>query len=275
MGRLAGKTVLMYVGDPGCDPGGRKTSERDLCFTGASAGIGAACAVEFAKEGCKLILAARRKEKLVEVQQQIAAQVPGVSVQPLELDVRDRQKVFDAIATLDPVDILINNAGLVIGLDTIATVTPTAIDTMLDTNVKGLLNVTQAVLPSMQHRNAGHIINVSSISGRETYPGGGVYCASKHAVDALTRTLRMELVDSGINVTSIDPGLVETEFSIVRFAGDRNKAEAVYKGMQPLTPTDIAETVVFAASRPPHVQIASVLILPSAQAAATMVARKQ
>ncbi|KAI8904604.1 hypothetical protein DFJ77DRAFT_484524 [Powellomyces hirtus] len=254
MGRLAGKTVLI---------------------TGASAGIGAACAVEFAKEGCKLILAARRKEKLVEVQQQIAAQVPGVSVQPLELDVRDRQKVFDAIATLDPVDVLINNAGLVIGLDTIATVTPTAIDTMLDTNVKGLLNVTQAVLPSMQHRNAGHIINVSSISGRETYPGGGVYCASKHAVDALTRTLRMELVDSAINVTSIDPGLVETEFSIVRFAGDRNKADAVYKGMQPLTPTDIAETVVFAASRPPHVQIASVLILPSAQAAATMVARKQ
>ncbi|KAJ3011364.1 hypothetical protein HKX48_006865 [Thoreauomyces humboldtii] len=208
MGRLAGKTVLV---------------------TGASGGIGAACAVEFAKEGCVLILAARRTEKLAEVQKAITAEAPNVKVQAVELDVRDRKKVFSALENLE-VDVLVNNAGLVIGVDKIDSVTEEAIDTMLDTNVKGLLFATQAVLPGMKKRGSGHIINISSISGKEVYPGGGVYCASKHAVDALTRTLRMELVDTPINVTSIEPGLVETEFSIVRFAGDKAKADAVYKG---------------------------------------------
>ncbi|KAI8823759.1 uncharacterized protein EV422DRAFT_522247 [Fimicolochytrium jonesii] len=257
MGRLTNKTVLI---------------------TGASAGIGSACAHEFAKEGSRLILAARRTEKLNSLREALTSSYPSIAVHALELDVRDRAKVFAAINALpkefSEVDVLVNNAGLVIGLDSIEKVTEEAIDVMLDTNVKGLLFATQAVLPGMKKRGNGHIINVSSISGREVYPGGGVYCASKHAVDALTRTLRMELVDSPINVTSIDPGAVETEFSMIRFGGDKAKADAVYKGFTPLSGTDIAETVVFAASRPPHVQIASMLVLPSAQAAATMVARK-
>ncbi|KAJ3166518.1 hypothetical protein HDU88_003387 [Geranomyces variabilis] len=252
MGRLTGKNVFV---------------------TGASAGIGAACALEFAKEGSNLYIAARRTEKLAELQEKIKEVAPSVTVTPIQLDIRDRAQVFATLQPLD-IDVLVNNAGLVIGVDSIETVSEEAVETMLETNVKGLLWATQASLPRMKKRQVGHIINVSSISGREVYPGGGVYCASKHAVDALTRTLRMELYDTPINVTSVDPGLVETEFSIVRFRGDKAKADSVYKGMSPLTPSDVAETVVFAASRPPHVQVASVLLLPSAQASATMVSRK-
>ena len=171
------------------------------------------------------------------------------------------------------IDVLVNNAGLVIGLDHVEDVTAEALDTMIDTNVKGLFHVTQAVLPTMKARQSGHIINISSIAGTEAYAGGSVYCASKHAVDAITRSLRMELVNTPINVSSIDPGLVETEFSVVRFRGDKLRADAVYKGLRPLTGVDIAETVVFVAGRPPHVQIASMVVFPTNQAAATTVYR--
>jgi len=194
------------------------------------------------------------------------------------LDVRDRAQVFKEFGNLPEsfknVDVLVNNAGLVIGMDSIETVSEEAINTMFDTNVKGLLNVTQAILPGMKLRNRGHIINISSISGTQVYPNGGVYCASKHAVDALTRTLRLELVHTKINVTSIDPGLVETEFSIVRFQGDKSKADAVYKGLEPLTAKDVAECVVFAATRPAHVQVASMVLFPTHQAAVNVVHRE-
>ncbi|KAI9332845.1 hypothetical protein BDR26DRAFT_898777 [Obelidium mucronatum] len=180
------------------------------------------------------------------------------------MDVRDRSKVFEAIEDLPEafknIHILVNNAGLVKGMDTLENVTPEDFATMFDTNVK-------AVLPGMKARNTGYIINISSIAGTQVYPGGGIYCATKHAVDAMTRTLRMELVSTKINVSSIDPGMVETEFSVVRFYGDKAKADAVYKGIEPLTGDDVAELVVFIASRKPHVNVANVLLLPTNQAA--------
>ncbi|KAI9333353.1 hypothetical protein DFJ73DRAFT_854465 [Zopfochytrium polystomum] len=258
MSRLANKTVLI---------------------SGASSGIGRACAIAFARAPCaRIVLAARRFDRIVALKSEIEASFPSVQVHAVELDVRDRAKVFSSLSALpapfQDIHVLVNNAGLVNGMDTIEKVSEDAYDVMFDTNVKGLLNVTQAILPQMKERDSGHIINISSISGTQVYPGGGVYCASKHAVDALTRTLRLELVATGINVTSIDPGMVETEFSIVRFAGDKAKADKVYEGIEPLTGEDVAETVVFVASRPPHVNIASMLVLPTNQAAVHSVHRK-
>ncbi|KAJ3211573.1 hypothetical protein HDU67_004428 [Dinochytrium kinnereticum] len=257
MSRLQGKTVVV---------------------TGASSGIGQACAFEFAKAGSNLVLTARRHDRLVEIKKEIEEKYPGVKVHPLELDVQDRAKVFSSFTSLPvefaDVHVLVNNAGLVKGVDTVENVTEEAIDIMFGTNVKGLLNVTQALLPGFKKRDAGFIINISSISGTQVYPGGGVYCATKHAVDALTRTLRLELVSTGINVSSIDPGMVETEFSVVRFYGDKDKADKVYEGLDPLTGQDVAETVVFVASRPPHVNVANMLLLPTNQAAVHMVHRK-
>ncbi|TPX34920.1 hypothetical protein SmJEL517_g02596 [Synchytrium microbalum] len=257
MGRLEGKTVVV---------------------TGASAGIGYFTALEFAKEGSNVIATARRMDKLQALADEVKANYPKSKVLTVECDVRSRAAVNKAFSTLPAewqnIAVLVNNAGLVNGLDHVEKVTDEAIDVMLDTNVKGLLYVTQAVLPGMKERGAGNIINVGSIAGREAYPGGGVYCASKHAVDAITRSLRMELISTPINVTGIDPGMVETEFSVVRFAGDKAKADAVYKGVDPLTGTDIAECIVFAASRPPHVQLAHMTVFPSAQGAATLVYRR-
>ncbi|KAI8839286.1 hypothetical protein BC829DRAFT_364786 [Chytridium lagenaria] len=252
--------------------------ERVVVVTGASAGIGQATAYEFAKAGSHLVLTARRHDRLLELKKDIESKYPSVKVHPIELDVQDRKKVFEAFSTLPAefsnVHVLVNNAGLVKGMDTIADVTEDAYDVMFGTNVKGLLNVTQALLPGFKERDAGFIVNVSSISGTQVYPGGGVYCASKHAVDALTRTLRLELVATGINVSSIDPGMVETEFSVVRFHGDKAKADKVYEGIDPLTGQDIAETIVFVASRPPHVNVANMLVLPTNQAAVHMLHRK-
>ncbi|KAJ3227073.1 hypothetical protein HK099_003526 [Clydaea vesicula] len=259
MSRLIGKTVFI---------------------TGASAGIGKATAVEFAKAGSNLILAARRIERLEQLKAEFQTNYPKIKVLNLQLDVANKNLVDKTISSLPSefsnIDILVNNAGLALGVDTIEDVTSDAIDTMFDVNVKGLLYVTKAILPGMKKRNSGHIINVSSIAGRETYPGGGIYCASKHAVDAITNTLRKELVSTALNVTSIDPGLVETEFSEVRLQ-DKTKAANVYKSLSspPLTGQDIAETIVFTASRPPHVQIAAVTIFPTCQAACTVVDRKK
>ncbi|KAJ2955248.1 hypothetical protein NQZ79_g8724 [Umbelopsis isabellina] len=242
MGRLEGKVVLV---------------------TGASAGIGEACAREFAKEGSHLIITGRRLERLQALQEELQSQYPNQKFHPIALDVRKQDAVSGAItalpAELGEIDVLVNNAGLVIGVDKVADVTEDAIETMLDTNVKGLVFVTQAVLKGMKERKRGHIINVGSVSGKQVYSGGGIYCASKHAVDAISRTLLLELVDTPIRVSQICPGLVNTEFSTIRFGGDTSKADAVYKGLQPLVGQDVAEIVTFTASRPAHVNIADIL----------------
>lgn len=196
------------------------------------------------------------------------------------MDVADRKNVFDVVEGLPdefrPIDVLVNNAGLVIGVDTVEDITDDKQITMMNTNVLGLMSVTQAVLKHhfRKNNNKGHIINISSISGTQVYPGGGMYCATKHAVDALTRTLRMELVNTPMRVTSISPGMVETEFSLIRFQGDEDRARKVYQGFKPLTGDDVAEVVVFSANRPDHVQIGDVLLLPTSQASVTMIARE-
>jgi 3-hydroxy acid dehydrogenase/malonic semialdehyde reductase len=203
---------------------------------------------------------------------------PNSRVFAVTLDVRNKKQVQEAVASLPAqfkeIDILVNNAGLVIGLDPLETVNEDELNTMLDTNVKGLMFVTQSILPLMKQRPWGAIVNLNSIAGTEAYANGSVYCATKHAVTAITKSLRHELINTPINVISIEPGLVETEFSIVRFRGDKDRADSVYKGLDPLTGQDIAETVCFSTSRAPHVQIASMVVFPTAQAAATTVYRK-
>jgi len=246
---------------------------KTVLITGASSGIGEACARRFAQAGCRLILAARREERLKKIADQLK-----VETHLLLLDVRDRYAVEAAINELpkewQKIDLLLNNAGLSRGLDKIQDGNPDGWDEMIDTNVKGLLYVSRAVLPLMLKRNSGHVINIGSIAGHEVYPKGNVYCASKHAVDAITKGMRMDLVGTGVRVTTIDPGLVETEFSEVRFYGDKERAKKVYQGYQPLTGEDIADAVLWSATRPAHVQIAELIILPKAQASAMVVERK-
>ncbi len=250
------------------------TSLRDACVlvTGASSGIGRACAEAFAAEGSRLVLAARRRDRL----EDLAAALP-VPTHPVELDVRDRSAVDAVIGGLPAdwaaVDVLVNSAGLAAGFAPLQDSDPDDWDRMIGTNVTGLLNVTHAVLPGMLARGRGHIVNIGSIAGREAYPNGAVYCASKAAVDRITTGLRMDVVGSGVKVSVIQPGLVETEFSVVRFGGDADRAETVYEGLDPLTGADIADTVVWVASRPPHVQVAEVVVLAGAQASATVVHR--
>ncbi|OZJ03808.1 hypothetical protein BZG36_03016 [Bifiguratus adelaidae] len=243
---------------------------QNVLITGASSGIGEACARSFARAGSNVILTARRAERLTALKASIEKDKDAGQVHTVPMDVRDRQSVMQSLKNLPPnlkeIDVLVNNAGLVIGLDKIEVISEDAINTMLDTNVKGLLNVTQAVLPGMRRRQKGHIINIGSVSGKQVYAGGGVYCASKHAVNALSRTLLLELVDSPVKVTEINPGMVETEFSVVRFSGDQEKADSVYEGLQPLTGDDIADLIIFAASRPAHVNIADMLVFPVNQA---------
>jgi 3-hydroxy acid dehydrogenase/malonic semialdehyde reductase len=250
---------------------------RIVVITGASAGIGHACAEGFAAQGARLILTARRGERL----SHLAASVKkrhGTESLVFELDVRDRAAVEKAFSTLPVswrnIDVLVNNAGLSRGLDKLSEGKIQDWEEMIDTNIKGLLYVSRVVLPGLVERKQGTIINIGSIAGHEVYPGGNVYCATKHAVDALTRSLRMELVDTRIRVCTVDPGLVETEFSMVRFRGDTKRAAKVYEGIEALTPEDVAEAVIFCATRPPHVQVAQVLILPTAQASPTMVHRR-
>lgn len=248
-----------------------------VLITGASAGIGEACAHGFAKMGANLILTARREDKLKALAKRLEEEF-SITVLPLALDVRDEKAVKVLLSKLPvhmkEIDILVNNAGLVLGVEKAHQTPYNDVDVMLDTNVKGVLNLIRNVVPDMVSRNAGHVINISSIAGHEAYPGGSVYCASKHAVDALTKSLRMDVVDTALRVTAISPGLVDTEFSTVRFKGDTKKAEAVYKGLEALVAEDIAEAVLFAASRPPHVQIADMIIFPTQQAAATVVHRR-
>ncbi|MGY2717241.1 3-hydroxy acid dehydrogenase / malonic semialdehyde reductase [Thermostichus sp. MS-CIW-19] len=248
-----------------------------VLITGASSGIGAACATLFARSGAKLILVARRQERLQELAAELQ-QAYGASSYLLTLDVRDRAAVQQAFQSLPPawaeIDILINNAGLSRGLDKLHSGAVQDWEEMIDTNLKGLLYVTRAVLPSMVERGRGHVVNIGSIAGRQTYPGGAVYCASKAAVRAISEGLKLDLLGTSIRVTEIQPGLVETEFGQVRFRGDRERAAAVYRGLTPLTAMDVAEVVLFAVTRPPHVNLSEVLLLPTDQASTTMVHRR-
>ncbi|MDZ4723877.1 MAG: SDR family oxidoreductase [candidate division Zixibacteria bacterium] len=240
--------------------------------TGASSGIGRATAELLSDAGCKLILAARRKERLIELAKTLASECYLI-----ELDVRNREEVDKVVESLpkqfQDIDILVNNAGLGRGLAKLHEGNPEGWDEMIDTNVKGLLYVSKAVIPGMVARGRGHIINIGSIAGHEVYPGGNVYCATKHAVDAITKGMLIDLVDTPIRVSTVDPGLVETEFSQVRFYGDTEKAKKTYQGIKALTPHDIAEAVVWIAQRPAHVQIAQMIIFPTAQGS-TMVTHK-
>ncbi|MFT4754929.1 MAG: 3-hydroxy acid dehydrogenase/malonic semialdehyde reductase [Salibacteraceae bacterium] len=246
---------------------------KTILITGATSGIGKACAEKFATEGYHLILTGRRQNILDEVRTQLAKHT---QVTLLCFDVRDRVQTLKALASIShiPIDILINNAGLAVGVTPIDEGNFEDWDRMIDTNVKGLLNVSKCIIPIMKEQKMGHIVNIGSIAGKEVYPNGNIYCASKHAVDAISKGMRMDLVKHHIRVTNIAPGLVETEFSNVRFYGDGEKADQVYVGMDPLTGVDLAEAIWFCTSRPAHVNIADMLILPSAQASATQVLRK-
>ena len=242
-------------------------------ITGASSGIGLACAELMAAAGYQLILTARRADKLNELAAEPAAK-HGIGVKTLVFDVRNKQEVAAALNSLDTPDVLINNAGLALGLSHFYAGDTDHWDTMIDTNVKGLLYVSRVFAEKMIARGSGHIVNVGSIAGKEVYENGNVYCASKHAVDALTKSMRLELAAHGIKVTGIHPGAVETEFSIVRFGGDEARAKKVYEGFENLVAADIADAVVWAVSRPAHVNINDIVIMPSAQPAAGMVLRK-
>lgn len=245
-------------------------------ITGASAGIGLACAHGFAAAGARLLLAARRGEKLHALGDTLREEF-GTEVFTVTLDVRSADAVQQAVASLpeewSQIDILLNNAGLSRGLDPVQRGDLNDWEEMIDTNVKGLLYVSRAVLPGMVERKKGHVINIGSIAGREVYPAGNVYCATKHAVRALTKGMQIDLNGTGVRVTSVDPGMVETEFSIVRFHGDVAKAEGVYRGMTPLSASDVADAILFCATRPPHVNVHELLLMPTDQASATVVHR--
>ena len=246
-------------------------------MTGASSGIGAACAEVFADAGCRLVLAARRLDRL-EVMAQRLRREHDSEVLVGTLDVRDRLAVDAWVEGLDPawsdIDVLVNNAGLARGLSTIHEGDINDWEEMIDTNVNGLLWVTRAVLRGMVARGSGHVVNIGSIAGHETYPGGNVYCASKHAVTAIGRALNIDVLGTGVRVSSVDPGLVKTEFSEVRFHGDRRRADAVYYGLEPLSGRDVADAVFFCATRPPHANVREMILMPSAQAAAVHLHRK-
>lgn len=245
--------------------------------TGATSGIGKSCAIAFAKKKTKLVICGRRKERLDELAKELRKKYK-TDVLTLSFDVRKYKEVKKAVAGLPDkwknIDVLINNAGLSRGLDKLHFGVLDDWEEMLDTNVKGLLYVTKEVLPGMIKRNSGHVINIGSIAGHEVYPGGNVYCASKHAVDAITKGLRMDVNGTKIRVSTIDPGLVETEFSIVRFRGDHKRAKTVYHGLKPLTSDDVADAVIYAATRPKNVVVAEMILLPAAQASSTLVSRK-
>ncbi|MFZ5940533.1 MAG: SDR family oxidoreductase [Bacteroidota bacterium] len=246
-------------------------------ITGATAGIGKATALLLARNDFDVILTGRRNDRLDQVEEEIRSKTPA-DVLSLCFDVRDREEVFRTLEALPErwkdIRVLINNAGLASGLDLIHEGDMDDWERMIDTNIKGLLYVTRALTPGMVERKAGHIINISSIAGKEVYEKGNVYCGTKHAVDALSKGMRIDLVEHGIKVTSIDPGMVETEFSVVRFHGDQERADGVYRGFTPLYAEDIAEAILFAVTRPPHVNINDMLIMPSAQANAVKTVKK-
>lgn len=247
-----------------------------ILITGASSGIGASCAEAFARQGDRLIVCARRVDRLHTMEERLR-ELGAAEVLSIELDVSNRDAVERAIASLPEewkkIDVLVNNAGLSRGLDPIHEGKYRDWEEMIDTNVKGLLYVSRAILPSMVERGEGQVINIGSIAGHQVYPKGNVYCATKHAVGAITKGMQIDLHGTGVRITTVDPGLVETEFSMVRFRGDAERASATYRGTRPLTPDDVAEAVVWCASRPPHVSVHELILMPADQASATMVKR--
>lgn len=250
--------------------------ERKVAFiTGATSGIGEACARKFANGGYDLVITGRNVDKLKVVEQQ--ARQLGADVLALEFDVRDRKAAAAAVESLSGkwavIDVLINNAGLALGLDKEYEGDLEDWETMIDTNVKGLLTMTRLIVPGMVERNKGHVINIGSVAGDAAYAGGSVYCATKAAVKAITDGLRIDVAHTAVRVTNVKPGLVETNFSVIRFHGDKQRADNVYKGIKPLTGDDIADVAFYAASAPEHVQVAEVLVLATHQANGTVVDR--
>lgn len=250
--------------------------KRIALITGASSGIGEACARKFAEGGYDLILTARRAEKLAELGAEL--EMEGTKVKTLTFDVRDAEAAETAVDSLEPewrkIDVLINNAGLALGLDKEYEGAPDDWNTMIDTNIKGLLTMTRLIVPGMVERNEGHVINIGSVAGDAAYAKGNVYCATKAAVKTITDGLRIDLAETAVRVTNLKPGLVETNFSNVRFHGDNQRADNVYKGITPLTGADIADVAFYSASAPKHVQIAEVLILATHQASGSVIYRK-
>jgi 3-hydroxy acid dehydrogenase / malonic semialdehyde reductase len=248
-----------------------------VLITGASSGIGLACARIFAQAEAKIILSARRSERLEILSKELEKEF-NADVYVLPMDVTQRSQVESQLGSLSEdwskVDILINNAGLSRGLDKLYEGDIQDWEEMIDTNVKGLLYVTRSVVPGMVERGRGHVINIGSLAGHQTYPKGNVYCGTKVAVRAISEGLKQDLLGTPLRVTSVDPGLVETEFSKVRFRGNEDRAEGVYQGLTPLTPEDVADTVFYCATRPPHVNINEVLMMPTDQSGATLVYRK-
>jgi 3-hydroxy acid dehydrogenase / malonic semialdehyde reductase len=248
-----------------------------ILITGASSGIGTACARIFAGAGAKLILAARRLERLQQLADTLKKDF-STEIHLLQLDVRDRSAVEAAVSTLPPawseIDILINNAGLSRGLDKLHEGSFQDWEDMIDTNIKGLLYLSRYVVPGMVNRDRGHVVNLGSIAGHQTYPGGNVYCATKAAVRAISEGLKQDLLGTRVRVTSVDPGMVETEFSEVRFHGDTERANKVYQGVTPLTADDVADVIFFCVTRSPHVNINEVVLMPVDQASATLVNRR-
>ena len=251
--------------------------KKTALITGATSGIGEACARKFAEGGYNLILTARRAEKLAEIKAQLEAE--GTKVRTLVFDVRDAESAKQAIGSLEAewqtIDVLINNAGLALGLEKEYEGDPEDWNTMIDTNIKGLLTMTRLIVPAMIERNEDHVINIGSVAGDAAYAGGNVYCATKAAVKTITDGLRIDVAESAVRVTNVKPGLVETNFSNVRFHGDNARAENVYKGIVPLTGADIADVAFYAASAPKHVQIAEVLVLATNQGSGSVIHREK
>ncbi|MBW4664938.1 MAG: SDR family oxidoreductase [Chroococcus sp. CMT-3BRIN-NPC107] len=241
-----------------------------VLITGASSGIGEACARVFAEAGAKLILVARRQERLEE----LAKELSNTSVHSLVLDVCDRAAVEAALSTVSAVDILINNAGLSRGLNKLQEGEFQDWEEMIDTNIKGVLYLTRLIVPGMINRGRGHVVFLGSTAGHQTYPNGNVYCATKAAVRVISEGLKQDLLGTPIRVSSVDPGLVETEFSQVRFRGNSDRAKTVYQGLTPLTPMDVAEVILFCATRPPHVNLSEVLLMPTDQAGSMLFNRQ-
>ena len=250
--------------------------DKIIFITGATSGIGEGCAGKLASDGANLILNGRNQDKLNELKVELEADF-GIEVLLLPFDVRDRERAKVAIESLEgkwkSIDVLVNNAGLVIGFDKEFEGVLEEWDIVIDTNIKGLLNITRLVTPGMVQRGVGHIINIGSIAGDAAYPGGSVYCATKAAVKTLSDGLRQDLVDTPLRVTNIKPGLVETNFSVVRYRGDKDAADNFYKGIKPLSGSDVAESVYFAASAPAHVQVAEILVLATNQATSNVTYR--
>lgn len=244
-----------------------------VLVTGATSGIGESTARIFASSGCKLAITGRREERLQVLKKEFETDYDS-EVLTGTFDIRDRDACGQFLESLlSPVDILINNAGLAKGADAVFEASFEDWDTMIDTNIKGLLTMTRLITPSMKQRNTGHVINIGSIAGHESYPGGSVYCATKHAVKAITEATKKDLHGTNVRVSMVSPGLVDTEFSNVRFEGDDKKAEQVYEGLKALNAQDIAEIIHFTANRPPHVNIMDTIVLPVAQSSSGMVYR--